>query len=366
MSFFRLRPVITICLLLILFLSSCALSQTGSWSFAVSGDSRNCGNVVMPAIAASVAKSHAEFYWHMGDLRAISHPDEDYQHEPEHRGQPPDRAQYLNAAWDDYIQNQLSFFGDMPVFVGIGNHELIQPKTREEFVTQFGRWLNSSVLQKQRQEDQSQDPEVKTYYHWIQGGVDFVYLDNASPDQFDSSQMAWFESVLKRAVDNSDARAVVVGMHEALPDSLAAGHSMSEHPAAVESGRKVYVDLLQFNQQTHKHVYILASHSHFYMRGIFDSDYWREHGGVLPGWIVGTGGAVRYALPAEAKHAKEARQKIYGYLLGTVHADGSIRFKFHEIKRKNIPDNVAQRYTPQFVDFCFNENTSFGKPAARK
>jgi len=52
------------------------------WSFVVSGDSRNCGNVIMPAIAAGVEKNGAAFYWHLGDLRAIYITDEDYQHEP--------------------------------------------------------------------------------------------------------------------------------------------------------------------------------------------------------------------------------------------------------------------------------------------
>ena len=82
---------------------------------------------------------------------------------------------------------------------------------------------------------------------------------------------------------NPEVRAVVVGMHAALPDSLASGHSMSDYPAGTQSGRQVYTDLLNFNKQTQKHVYILASHSHFYMSGIFDSDYWRANGGALPG-----------------------------------------------------------------------------------
>jgi hypothetical protein len=57
--------------------------------------------------------------------------------------------------------------------------------------------------------------------------------------------------------------------------------------------------------------------------------------------------------------ASDARTKIYGYLLGTVHADGTIDFKFEEIKRTDIPDAINQRYTPKFVDFCFAKNTAF-------
>src|SRR5579871_4058678 len=60
----------------------------GTWSFAVSGDSRNCGDLVMPAIAAGVKADHAEFYWHLGDYRAIYTFDEDIEHQPEHQKTP--------------------------------------------------------------------------------------------------------------------------------------------------------------------------------------------------------------------------------------------------------------------------------------
>ncbi|MEI8296692.1 MAG: hypothetical protein WCH32_01595 [Pseudomonadota bacterium] len=40
-----------------------------AWTFAVSGDSRNCGNAVMPAIAAAVHANGDPFHWHLGDLR---------------------------------------------------------------------------------------------------------------------------------------------------------------------------------------------------------------------------------------------------------------------------------------------------------
>ena len=37
---------------------------------------------------------------------------------------------------------------------------------------------------------------MKTYYHWIERGVAFYTLDNATPDQFDLAQLRWFERVL--------------------------------------------------------------------------------------------------------------------------------------------------------------------------
>jgi hypothetical protein len=329
------------------------------WHFAVSGDSRNCGNVIMPAIAASAGKNKAEFYWHLGDLRATAWIDEDYAHEPEHRDSPPDKDQYSRTEWDDFIQAQLNPFGSMPVFLGIGNHETYAPKSREQFIIQFADWLDSPLLRAQRLADNPDDHAVKTFFHWIQGGVDFIYLDNATSDQFDAYQLAWFERVLKRAATNENVKAVIVGMHAALPDSLASGHSMNDSPAGTGSGRQVYTDLLNFNHEASKRVYVLSSHSHFFMDGIFASDYWQANGGVLPGWIVGTAGAVRYPLPRDAAKAKQALQKVYGYLLGTVHRDGKIDFSFQEIKRYDIGNAVSERYTPEFVDYCFAENADF-------
>ena len=51
--------------------------NNADWSFAVSGDSRNCGDIVMPAIAKSAHADNAAFYWHLGDFRALYAPDED-------------------------------------------------------------------------------------------------------------------------------------------------------------------------------------------------------------------------------------------------------------------------------------------------
>src|SRR5260370_25995337 len=44
----------------------------GTWRFVVSGDSRNCGDVVMPAIAAQgIERYQPSFYCHFVDLRPI-------------------------------------------------------------------------------------------------------------------------------------------------------------------------------------------------------------------------------------------------------------------------------------------------------
>ena len=68
-------------------------SASGAWTFVASGDSRNCGDVVMPGIAETAKKNHAAFYWHLGDLRAIYAIDEDILHQPEIERKVMDRSE---------------------------------------------------------------------------------------------------------------------------------------------------------------------------------------------------------------------------------------------------------------------------------
>ncbi len=309
----------------------------------------------MPAIAAGVHHDQAAFYWHLGDFRAIYDFDEDYKQQSP---KPPLIIDYEKNAWGDFIQSQLVPFSPTPVYLGIGNHELIPPKTRADYLVQFADWLDTPELQQQRLRDNPKDHHLRAYYHGQRGGIDFITLDNASPEQFDNDQISWFEQVLAADAKDPSITTVVAGMHEALPDSIARGHSMSDSPQAEASGRRAYADLLQFHQATQKNVYVLASHSHFFMDGIYNTDYWRNHGGVLPGWIVGTAGAVRYALPLNSGDAKAAKTNVYGYLLATVSPDHSIDFRFHELEEKDVPPEVITRFSSDFVHQCFAGNRS--------
>ena len=332
--------------------------EDGTWHFVASGDSRNCGDVVMPGIAETAKKNHAAFYWHLGDLRAIYTFDEDIQHQPEHVANPLSITSYEYFAWPDFIENQIGAFGSIPFLVGIGNHETLPPyKTREDFLLQFADWLDTPMLHAQRLRDDPQDHLLKTYFHWIDRGVAFYYLDNASAEQFDASQLLWFERNLAKDSADSAISTVVVGMHKALPESISAGHSMNESLIGTESGRRVYGDLLRAQNEAHKRVYVLASHSHYYMDGIFNTDYWKGHGGVLPGWIVGTAGAARYALPPGSSDARGALTNVYGSLLATVRPGGEISFKFEKLEEKDLPGSVTSRYGKDFVRWCFAENT---------
>jgi len=346
----------------------------GSWRFIVSGDSRNCGDIVMPAIAAHSAQFAPTFYWHLGDLRAIYKIDEDMAFEAANRGQVLSCENYHRLAWSDFETNQIAAFGHVPFYLGIGNHEVIPPKDEDAFNRQFGDWLDLPVLKEQREKDK-EPPQPEPYYHWIQGGVDFIYLDNAL-NHFSRTQLDWFKKRLHAdtPATNSDVKSVVVGMHEALPDSLGNSHSMGDDHGGAEgraTGKEAYEALEKFREDsrnpdgTHKAVYVLASHSHFYMENIFDTDELTDHHRKqpLPGWIVGTAGAVRYALPANPP--KNAKTDVYGYLLGTVAGDGTIQFSFKEIHESDVPQAVRQRYPDALVPWCFARNSQNKEPLAR-
>jgi hypothetical protein len=334
--------------------------RPSAWTFAVSGDSRNCGDVVMPSIAAGVRASAARFYWHLGDLRFIRDFDADYRALHPHAT----ILEYLTDAWIDAQRNQIEPFGELPFFLGIGNHELLPPKSREEFLLTFADWLDAPMIRAQRLRDDPRDHGVRTYYHWSIDGVDFISLDNASAEQFDPAQLQWLEGVLGRDRGDPGIRAVVVGMHQALPDSLVHGHGMDDELIEKSTGRQVYAQLLELHAA--KPVYVLASHSHFVMEGIYDTPYWREHGGVLPGWIVGTAGAVRYALPTDVALPQErlARTHVYGYLLATVQPSGvpgrePIQFQFREVTESAVPQEVRERFGEALIRQCYEQNVQF-------
>lgn len=342
-----------------------AAAQSGSkagWTFAVSGDSRNCGDVVMPAIAEGVKRDQAVFYWHLGDFRAIYDFDEDYkQLHPA-----ADIAGYEQDAWQDFIEHQLTAFDSLPVYLALGNHETISPKTRSEAIQVFADWWGDPAIKAQRLADNPSNHKLQTYYHWIKLPVDFITLDNGSDDMFDADQVQWFEDILKRAAGNDQIRSIVVGMHRALPDSFSSGHSMNESAQGIASGRQVYQDLVTFRNTTHKNVYVLASHSHFSMGNIYNTACRRAHPeSVLPGWIIGTAGAVRYQLPQDLNGADNPQNDLYGYLLGRVGQDGAVQFEFRPIAKSvtAIPDATRKLFTDPFVQQCLAGNHSQSQPA---
>ncbi len=313
----------------------------------------------MPAVARMTQEEHVSFYWHLGDYRAIYDFDQDFrQTHPK-----ASIADYEADAWPNFLQEQILPFGNLPVYLGLGNHEVIPPKARGEATQQFADWFDAPAIQSQRLQDDPADHFLKTYYHWINKGVDFINLDNSSDDQFDHAQWEWIKAVIDRATKNSQIRTLVVGMHKALPDSLSTGHSMNDSAQGADSGRALYKRLIDFRTQTHKNVYLLASHSHFYLEDVYNTACRREHPEtILPGWIVGTAGAVRYRLPDGIAASTKAQPDSYGYLLGEVAADCTISFHFKSVEQKDIPLQTVSRYTDSFVKSCFEGNRSTYTP----
>ena len=205
-------------------------------------------------------------------------------------------------------------------------------------------------------------PEVRVPAAEVVEGADKVKelaLEATVPELAERKDKA--RDVIDEVTSKDDAvRSVVIGMHKALPESISKNHSMNESAAGTESGRQVYAMLLKLQNDDHKNVYVLASHSHYFMDGTFNTEYWKANGGVLPGWIVGTAGAERYPLPENAHDAKAAKTNVYGYLVATVNPEGeppgTIKFKFEELKESDIPKDVVQRFTPKFVHECFVGN----------
>lgn len=303
------------------------------WSFAVSGDSRNCGDFVMPAIAARVKAEKDAFYWHLGDFRWMSAMDEDIK-----AMQPPgtslSHAEYQQMAWDDFLTRQIQPFGKTPVFLGRGNHENVKPMTRASYVEKFAALLDRPEIRAQRTADGSYAAPLGPWYHWTRKGVDFITLDNADRAEFSDAQLMWLRAVLDHDLaPHSGIRAIVLGMHEALPHSTGRSHAMDDWARGMQTGEQVYT-WLRDAQTAGKHVYVIASHSHYYSPNVFHTQFWKEHGGEIPGWIIGAAGAHRYALPADADAASKTH--VYGYMRGTVHRDGSIDFQLQELSENDL------------------------------
>jgi hypothetical protein len=335
------------------------LAADASWHFVVAGDSRNCGDVVMPAIAQAAKNNDAKFYWHLGDWRAIYTFDDDMVQAGVMAKRPLRVQDYLLGALQDAVDNQLKPFDKLgiPVYAGIGNHETIWPITRANFVKAFYNYLDGPAIRAQRLKDDRYDTNVRTYFHVVNNGIDFITMDNASCDMFDEAQMNWLTALLDRDAADASVRTIVLGGHAALPDSRSCGHSMGNYARQRETGRAVYRMLLEMRDKHQKQVYVLASHSHFVMNNVYDSPFWRANGGVLTGWIVGTSGAVRYRLPDGVKEDANNRTDVYGYLLGTVSANGAISFEFKELKAADVPPDVVTKYSKEFVEgVCFAQN----------
>lgn len=339
-----------------------------SWYFALSGDSRDCGDLIMPKIARHIADHQTQppvsFYWHLGDFRGLYRVDCDMalRENPSFRCGPretsPDQTQamktrYLAGAWDDFKKEQVAPFEEngVPVLLGVGNHELIN-RTRLDYRSAFERWLKRDWIQAQRAADKTrgiQSTDGDTFYHFVRNGVDFVYLDNAEKNAFFSQQVEWLFKVLDADAKDDSVKTIIVAMHEALPGSTSSNHAMDEAACAdVCTARRVYDRLYDAQNLSgpaakRKNVYLFASHSHYFQENVYRTP---EHEGrVIKGWIVGTAGAEQYQVSE-----KDIR---YGYLLVEVRPDGTVDARFQDIKRTDPPVSPGAN---KLTDFCFEGN----------
>ncbi len=333
--------------------ASAAQGTASDWTFAVSGDSRNCGDFVMPAIATKVKAEKDDFYWHLGDFRWMSQPDQDLVAMA--GGIAPPQAEYQQKAWDDFLTHQMASFGAFPVFLGRGNHEDVKPMTREGYVEKFAGFLDRPEVAAQRKADGEDAAPLGPWYHWTHNGVDFITLDNSSHDEFTSAQLHWLRAVLDRDLGpNSGIRSIVAGMHEALPHSTGSEHAMDDWELGERTGDLVYTWFYDA-QAAGKHVYVIASHSHYYSPDVFDTPYWKERSKtVVPGWIMGAAGARRYPLPKGAD--KAAKTHIYGYMRGAVHADGTIDLSLHELTENDLIQSKWPNAPVDAIHECYVDN----------
>jgi hypothetical protein len=112
-------------------------------------------------------------------------------------------------------------------------------------------------------------------------------------------------------------------------------------------------------------VYVLSSHSHFYVPTPTtpSTGAMRQTGAVvLPGWVIGTAGAERYALPAKAKlRRRRARARLrLPHRFGGAR-DGQIAFAFHELGAAELQAVRSPDYEAEDVAFCVDLNPEPGK-----
>ena len=304
-----------------------------AWTFAVSGDSRNCGDFVMPAIAAKVKAENDAFYWHLGDFRWMSQEDEDMV--AMSGGNKLSKGDYQPLAWDDFLTHQMASFAGTPVFLGRGNHESVPNMTRDGYIAKFSSFLDRPEIAEQRKKDGADAAPLGPWYHWTKDGVDFITMDNSTHDEFSDAQIHWLRAVLDHDLAlNSGIKAIVLGGHEALPHSTGSEHAMDDWELGERAGELVYTWLYDA-QAAGKHVYVFGSHSHYYSPDVYNTPFWKMRSkNVVPGIIVGTSGARRYGLPKNAH--KGAKTFVYGFVQGTVHLDGTIDFAFQELSEEDL------------------------------
>ena len=189
----------------------------------MSGDSRNCGDIVMPAIASGVLASRSEFYWHLGDFRAIYAFDEDMV--------PPALIGTAAQTADHHHLRDhcLARFHRSPVRALWHTSHPAEPRESRDHPARHARTIPAYNLPTGWIHLRCAHSACRTIRRIINcartitGSIAISIssrMDNAGPDKFDAAQLTWFHSVVDRAEKSPAIQTLVVGMHAALPGQL--------------------------------------------------------------------------------------------------------------------------------------------------
>jgi len=74
---------------------------------------------------------------------------------------------YERLAWSDFITNQISPFANVPFYLGIGNHEVIPPKDKDEDAVQAPvlRLARTCPCFRTSVRRNKEPPQPEPYYH---------------------------------------------------------------------------------------------------------------------------------------------------------------------------------------------------------
>ena len=129
---------------------------------------------------------------------------------------------------------------------------------------------------------------------------------------------------------------------------------MSESPRGDKSGREAYEALWHAHDAAHKHVYVLASHSHYYMDNIFETADWKDK--VLP-----AGSSAQPALNAISYRPKlrprnTPRPMFMATSIATVAPDGAASFQFQRLSLDDLHAINGSRIPEPLVRWCYENN----------
>lgn len=309
------------------------------WTFTVSGASSDCGNLVMPAIARAARDLGARFHWHLGGFRRVQNIDTDFlfEHQFQQPTAVPTFGDYRQLLLSDVIEHQVAAFRDVPLYVTLGGTDDERPSSRLQYRVALRKQLTNPAITQRRAVEASGKVDTgalpPSYYHWREGVVDFLSVDDAGAGVIDARQLRWLDEVIARAGDDTQVRTVVVGLHAPLPYSRVPGSAMCATSEGVRSGEHLYRALVAL-QDRGKHVYIVSAQGHYVLSDLYETGHWIHDGDapkILPGWNAGTAGAEKEPLPEGIATGPSARSGDYGVLVGTVAPDGTIDFVFHEV-----------------------------------